>query len=347
MSQKDLTALLQQRLRELEAFNQVGKALTSTLDIRTVLQTLMDQITMLLNPKNWSMLLADQEKQELYFEIVVGEGAEKIKHIRMKVGEGICGWVAREGQPLLIPDVNKDPRFSTKVDEASNFKTEAIVCVPMVSKNKVLGVIELINKREGGGEFTEDDLHLLQTLADYAAIALENANNYKRIHELTITDDLTRLYNSRHMHTLLENEIHRAKKEKTSFSLIFIDLDYFKTINDTYGHLVGSQLLRELGDIILNQMKSHHIGTRYGGDEFVLLLPNTNKDQAFEFAKGLRETINKHTFLLSEDLDVNLTASFGLASFPQDAISKEDLIRLADQAMYRVKESTRNDIAVA
>jgi diguanylate cyclase (GGDEF)-like protein len=332
---------------ELEAFNHIGKTLTSTLELKQILGTLMDQITRLLQPKNWSMLLMDERTDELYFEIVVGEGSEKIKDLRMKIGEGICGWVARECKPLLIPDVNKDPRFSKKADQVSNFKTEAIACVPMVSKGKVLGVIELINKKAGGNEFTEDDLNILETIADYAAIALENANNYKRIEKLTITDDVTELYNSRYMHQLLESEIRKAKAESSSFSIIFIDLDHFKRVNDTYGHLVGSQLLRELGEIFVRMLSPNYIGTRYGGDEFVLLLPRANKEQALAFAQRLRSTINNHVFLRGFHLDVQVTASFGLATFPQDAKSKDDLVRLADQAMYQVKESTRDNIAVA
>lgn len=347
MDSKNLTTLLKRRVDELEVFVQVGKTVTSTLDIKQVLNVLMDKITELLQPRNWSMLLIDDDTQELYFEIVVGEGAEKIKNIRMKIGEGICGWVAREAKPLLISDVNKDPRFSKKVDDVTKFKTEAIVAVPMVSKGKVLGVIELINKKEGGGEFNNDDLKLLQTLADYAAIALENAHNYKRIHELTIRDDVTRLFNSRHMHHLIATEVERAQKTKTPFSLVFLDLDYFKTVNDTHGHQLGSLLLGELGDLIKESLGPTGIGTRYGGDEFVLLLPNTPQKVALGYVEKLRESIKAQTFLTAKGLKVKLTASFGVATYPDNANNKDDLVRAADQAMYRVKETSRDNIAVA
>jgi len=347
METRDLLPELQKRVRELEAFDQIGKTVTSTLEIKQVLQVLMDHITRLLDPNNWSMLLTDEEKQEIYFEIVVGEGAEVIKKLRLKMGEGICGWVALHQKPLLIADVNKDQRFSKKADKLSNFKTEAIVCVPMVSKGKTLGVIELINKKSGGGEFTEEDLKILTSIADYAAIAIENAYNYRRIHELTIKDDLTKLYNSRHLHTLLDREIEKARQEKTHLSLIFIDLDHFKSVNDTHGHLVGSQLLRELGDVILEMLGDVYIGTRYGGDEFVLILPNTTKEKSLEFAHRLRDKVNDATFLEKKGLFIKVTASFGLASLPEDAKSKDELVRLADDAMYRVKAKSRNGIEAA
>jgi len=123
-----------QRLSQLSSFSEMGKALTSTLDLKEVLNIVMEKISEMLQPKNWSLLLIDDETNELYFEILVGEGTEKLKELRLKIGEGIAGWVAREGVPLLVPDVNKDPRFSKKGDESTKFTTESIICVPLKSK---------------------------------------------------------------------------------------------------------------------------------------------------------------------------------------------------------------------
>jgi len=131
------------------------------------------------------------------------------------------------------------------------------------------------------------------------------------------------------------------------FTLIFLDLDHFKFVNDTYGHLIGSKVLRETATVLKGNLRDCDIATRYGGDEFVLLLPETSKNQAHDVAKRIRTAIKAHLFIADEDLNIKLTASFGLASFPEDAITKLDLIRRADQAMYRVKETTRDDIALA
>src|SRR3989344_7466336 len=139
-----------QRLRQLSSFSEMGKALTSTLDLKEVLNIVMEKISEMLQPKNWSLLLIDDETNELYFEILVGEGTEKLKELRLKIGEGIAGWVAREGVSLLVPDVNNDPRFTKKVDDASRFATKSVICVPIISKGRVLGVIELINRAEEG-----------------------------------------------------------------------------------------------------------------------------------------------------------------------------------------------------
>ncbi|MFQ5586765.1 MAG: diguanylate cyclase [Thermodesulfobacteriota bacterium] len=333
------------RVQQLNTFNEIGKALTSTLDLKEVLNIVMEKISETLTSKNWSLLMIDEEKDELHFEIVVGEGAEKIKDLRLKMGEGIAGWVAQEGKPVLVPDVGKDPRFSDKVDRSSKFETKSIVCVPMKSKGKCLGVIELINEVEEGS-FEEEDLLMLMILADYTAIAIENASYLKEVQELTITDDLTKLYNSRHLNSFLDYEVERARRYKMSLSLIFFDLDKFKNVNDTHGHLVGSKLLKEMASVIRMTLRKVDMACRYGGDEFVIVLPQTTKEQAYQATEKLRELINEHRFLQEEGLNLHLTASFGIASYPDDAKDKIELINLADKAMYRVKMDSRDGIAV-
>lgn len=337
---------LKKRVEELSVFNEIGKALTSTLDLRKVLDIIMEKISELFRPKNWSLLLLDETTNQLYFEIAVGEGAERLFDIRLSLGEGIAGWVAQHGEPLLISDAYSDPRFNPSADEKTRFKTQSIICVPLKSKGKVLGVIELINQLEGRS-FRIEDLTLLKTLADYAAIAIENARFFKRVQELTITDDMTNLFNSRHLQQQLDVELQRSRRYHLKFTLVFLDLDHFKLVNDTYGHLVGSRVLRETADIIRACLRDVDVATRYGGDEFVILLPETDTDQALTVVNRLRDALNQHVFVESEGHHIKLTASFGLATYPDDADSKVEIIRLADNAMYHVKETTRNGICTA
>lgn len=338
---------LEQKRLQLAVFTELGKALTSSLDLKEVLNSVMEKISELLHPKNWSLLLLDESTNELKFEIVVGKGSERIKALRLKLGEGVAGWVAREKKPLLVPDVGKDPRFSKKADEMSNFTTQSIVCVPLMTRGKCLGVIELINKVEDGAGFSEDDLLILTTLADYSAIAIENAIFFNRVQELTITDDLTKLYNSRFLHSRLEYEVERARRFKYDLSMIFFDLDYFKEVNDTHGHLRGSKLLQEVALLILSMVRNVDMACRYGGDEFIIMMPGTPKKNAVTVAEKLRRLIREHVFLMDEGLNLQLTASFGVASFPEDAATKEDLIHEADHAMYRVKNRTRDGVGEA
>jgi diguanylate cyclase (GGDEF)-like protein len=331
---------------EVAIFHELGKALTSSLQLDQVLRTIMEKIDEFLHPDTWSMLLVDEAKQELYFELAIGKNAHTLKDIRIKMGQGIAGWVALQQQAVIVPDVSKDTRFFSQVDEKTKMETHSIVAVPVRFQDHCLGVIELINC-VGVEGFGERDLALLEALADFAAIALENARHVQRIHELTITDDCTSLYNARHLNFILETEIYRSQRYGYEFSLVFLDLDHFKTVNDTHGHLMGSRLLFEIGNVLRNNCRLIDFAFRYGGDEFVILLPQTSKENACVVARRLHRLIRETEWLTSEGLKVRITTSAGVASFPTDSRTKAQLLHLADEAMYMVKNSTRDSVAVA
>ena len=184
------------QIQELEIFQGVAKALTSSLDLDSILQTIMEKMAEYFRPDNWSLLMVDEENDELYFAIAIGNAAETLKNVRLKVGEGIAGWVAKHGERLVVPDVMSDPRFAKRIDEMTQWETHSIICIPVRSKHRVLGVIQLVNVDMDG--FGDAELYFLQSLCDYAAIAIENAKSVERIQELTITDDCTGLFNARH-----------------------------------------------------------------------------------------------------------------------------------------------------
>lgn len=344
--QEDRITELRRKMEEYAVVHDMAKALTSTLQLDQVLKTIMEKVQELLAPDTWSLLLVDEKTNELFFQIATGNAAEKLKDVRLKMGEGIAGWVAQSSQATIVPDVSKDPRFSGQVDQMTKMQTHSIICVPIRGKERVLGVIEIINY-VGKRDFDPEDLGLLQAMADYAAIALENALHVQRIHELTITDDCTDLFNVRHLNFVLDTEVYRSNRYQYEFSVIFFDLDHFKEVNDTHGHLVGSKLLREIAALTRGSLRLIDYAFRYGGDEFVVLLPQTGKESALVVARRLYERINQTKFLADENLNLHLTASIGLASYPADANTKAELIRLADEAMYLVKNTSRNNIAAA
>lgn len=337
---------LRRQVERLSLFHEVGKALFSTLDLQKILQTVMEKISDLLQPDTWSLLMLDEDTHELYFEIAIGAGAEKLRDVRLKLGEGIAGWVAQHGEPVLVENALSDPRFTPRADELAHADTRSIIGVPIKAHGHVLGVIELVNAL-GKPSFGAEDIPILKSLADYAAIALENARYVRRIHELTITDDCTALYNARHLNFVLDTEIYRSNRYGYEFSVIFIDLDHFKQVNDAHGHLVGSKLLWMIGDTIKNHLRMIDYAFRYGGDEFVVLLPQTSKENALMVVRRLRELLINRTYFTDEKMNIRVTASFGVASFPVDGRSRKDLLRKADEAMYLVKNSTRNNIALA
>src|ERR1700674_2378137 len=331
---------------EVTVFHELGKALTSSLQLDQVLRTIMEKINEVLRPDTWSLLLMDLDKGELFFQIATGKGAEALKDVRIKVGQGLAGWVAQTGEVVVVPDTSKDSRFFAQVDPPTKMETRSIVAVPVRFRDHCLGVIELINCIGPEG-FSPRDLALLEALADYAAIAIENARHVQRIHELTITDDCTSLYNARHLNFMLDTEIYRSHRYAFEFSLIFIDLDHFKMVNDTYGHLMGSKLLSEIGTAIKEKCRLIDLAFRYGGDEFVVLLPQTSKENAMGVARRLHKLIREAVWLKEPGLNVNITASVGVAAYPTDSRTKAELLHLADEAMYLVKNTTRDSVAAS
>jgi diguanylate cyclase (GGDEF)-like protein len=219
------------------------------------------------------------------------------------------------------------------------------VAVPLRFDGCVLGVIEFLPAHSV--EFSDRDLLLLQTLADYAAIAIENARQIRRAHELSITDDCTSLFNVRHMHAVLDAEIQRSRRHSLEFTLIFFDLDFFKRVNDAYGHLVGTRLLAEIAHAVRADCRLMDFAFRYGGDEFIVLLPQTSRENGLIVARRLHALIRESRWLKSEGLHLHITASFGVAEFPAVSSEKAELLRAADEAMYAVKNASRDGIAIA
>ena len=331
-------------ISQINMIAEIGRALTSTFDMNEVIRHIIKHMVSLLKIESWSLMLVDEETDDLYFEISIGKDSSKIKNLRFNKNEGIAGWVVKEKEILIIRDVTKDERFTGHVDKKTDFTTKSIVAVPLLIRGEAIGVIELINL-EDINDIDDTKLTILSILANFAAIAISNARNYHQIKLLSITDDLTGLYNSRYLHNLLEEEFARCFQKNTPITLIFMDIDYFKRVNDTYGHLAGSAAISEFGDVIKSLLRSGDFGARYGGDEYIMILPETSKKEALKIAQRLRRKVKEKHFLVGMGLDIKLTASFGLATCPDDADSKDEAIRVADKLMYKIKESSRDGIA--
>ncbi|MGH9461155.1 MAG: sensor domain-containing diguanylate cyclase [Vicinamibacteria bacterium] len=332
--------------RRLEILSEIVATANSVLEPRHVVSVIMSHIQKLIPSEAWSILLVDEKKRELTFELALGEKGEDFSDIRLKIGEGIAGWVAETGEPAIVNDAMNDPRFQRRYDKQTHFQTRSILCAPLVSRGSTIGVVEIMN-RASGSRFTRQDLNLLMTLVEPAAIALENAFLFQKTEKLAITDDLTKLYNSHYLGICLGHEIDRATEQRTSLAVIFLDLDGFKGVNDTHGHLCGSRTLFEVGDILRRSVREEDILARYGGDEFVVVLPHTDGKGALSIAQRIRGALKEHAFLREFDLAVHLSASFGISSFPEHGGTPQDLIQKADQAMYSVKESGKDAVAVA
>lgn len=328
---------------DLLIFHNVARALTSSLDLDSILRSIMQQMERFFRAESWSLLMVDPEQNDLYYAVVAGQSDGALHDIRIPMGQGMAGWVAEHGEPLIVTGSEIAERCSPA--ETTPPLVYSAVSVPLRSRLRTLGVIQLFNYQLA--TLTDYTITFLHILCDYAAIAIENARAVERIQELTITDDCTLLYNARHLQKTLEIEAERARRFGTPFSILFIDLDRFKQINDEHGHLVGSRLLAAVAATLRHNLRLVDLAFRYGGDEFIVLLPQTGKQAAIGVAQRLRACLRISRFLADEGLHLEVLASFGIATFPEDADTPQDLVRAADEMMYVVKNSTRNGIAAA
>ncbi|HKY44450.1 MAG TPA: sensor domain-containing diguanylate cyclase [Pyrinomonadaceae bacterium] len=222
-----------------------------------------------------------------------------------------------------------------------------VVAVPLICGERILGVIEGIREGSGARAFKKSDVKLLDSLSMPIASALANAVRIAEAERLSQTDDLTKLHNARYLRQFLLNEIRRARRYGSSVAALFLDLDDFKQINDVHGHLVGSHVLMEMAAVILSSIRDTDAVARYGGDEFVIVLPDTGTELAGQVAERIRHRITRHNFTGGRRLQLSLTASFGVAAFPKHASSPQQLIACADTAMYEAKAANKNCVRFA
>jgi diguanylate cyclase (GGDEF)-like protein len=328
------------QLDHLRVFHDVARSLTTSLELEEILGAIMEKMAQFFGPERWSMMMVDEVTNELYYVIAVGQDAESMKGLRIPLGEGVAGWVAATGNPLIVPDVILDPQWSKFAAAHPELGIQSIACIPIRAANKTLGVIQLLNSKLD--LMSEYSISFLRILCDYAAIAIQNAKSVTLIQELTITDDVTGLFNARHLYTLLDEQVAIGK----TFSLMFLDLDRFKSINDTHGHLVGSRLLAEAGSLLKRSIGPDNSAFRYGGDEFVVLFPTLSKAAATSATQIVYQDLQSSRFLEGAGLSLRLTGSFGLATYPEDGNTVPTILRSADTMMYEAK-TTRDNIAVA
>ena len=319
---------------------QLGKTLTAELDAEQLFGKILEKVSELLPAENWSLLLVDDDTNDLRFELSVDLAPELVRGVRLRIGEGVAGKVALEQKPMIVSDARQCAFFNDRVDRLSGVVTQSIVCVPLVFGGKSLGVIEIINPKN----MERNPLPLLSIIADYAAIAVENTKRYQRIQDMAVRDDLTGLYNTRYLYTSLSDLVARNAHP---FSLIFMDMDNFKRIVDTYGHLKGSQALQEVAQTIRACLEEPAFGAAYGGDEFVVVLQGYGKNRALQKAEEIRNRMNDTLYLAGYGHEVVLRASFGIATCPEDAGTASGLLALADRAMFRVKEGGKDAVRSA
>jgi diguanylate cyclase (GGDEF)-like protein len=254
----------------------------------------------------------------------------------------IAGWVMQRGEDFVTADLRGD----TRLRDAT---IGSVIAFPLTCRGRRVGALIGLDRVASSREprMALSNLRAVRVLLEPAAVALDNALLLKRAEALSVTDDLTHLYNSRYLDQVLRRETKRASRSGRPLSLLFIDLDGFKSVNDTHGHLYGSRALVEAAAVIRGSARETDVAARFGGDEFAIVLPDTGSDGAFAVGERIRERLAAHLFLADDGLNMHLTGSVGVATLPDVANSAEELLAAADKAMYQVKDRGKNGILAA
>jgi len=328
-------------LDDLRVFHRLARSLTSSLDLNTVLRTILEHMERTVQADLWTLVMLDEPRQELYYAIAAGGEQEALRDLRVKVGEGVAGWVVQHGETLIVPEAQEDPRWKNSSWKKSS-RMRSVIALPLRGRKGTQGAIEIFNPRSD--QMTDYTIAFLHILADHAAIAIENARDVERIQHLTITDDTTGLYNVRHLYDVLGRELDQSGKAGRPTSLAFLDLDRFKQVNDVHGHLIGSELLARAGQRLQELSRSQDMCFRYGGDEFIVLMPGTGSAEALAQAQALHSALMATSFHMKNGLALSIGASIGLATAPNDGTTLHSIIGAADARMYAVKSNGRGRV---
>ena len=327
-----------------ETLRQTSTVLSSTLELDQVLGLILQQLRQVIPYDSASV----QQLQDGRLEIVACQGFErpgKVMGLVFPLDPKFPNYRAVTTKaPLAIEDVTQGfPHFKDEGDSYESGRIRSWLGVPLIVKGEVIGMIAL--DRVEVRPYTAEEVQLAMTFANQAAIAIENALLYQKTQRLAITDGLTGLYNRRHFYELLEREVESVNRYGDYLSLIMLDIDDFKAYNDTYGHLIGDVLLRELVQLLARDIRKVDIAARYGGDEFVIFLPHTDKKQAVALAERIRISVEGHRFPGEEGFSSKVTISLGVAACPEDAVESEAVVKAADMALLEAKKQ-RNAVCV-
>lgn len=324
--------------------------MTSILDLDQLANSTLELLSKALQVSSCTLFLSDRDGNfYAYATYAVADKikAETAKAIRIDKTSPIIRWLSHQSEPVLTTkEIETLPEFQgiwqSEREELEDLKAQVLVGIKM-HKN-LIGIL-LLSEKESGDPFTDDDLELLSTLANEAAVAIHNAQAYKEARTEALRDELTGLFNYRFFQEFLDKEIARCKRTQQNFSVIFIDLDLFKAYNDIYGHLAGDAALTKVADAIRESIRATDVAARYGGDEFAVILPDTDAQKALTAAERIRHNVKQSFRGAGYDSNL-LTVSLGVASYPKHAASKQQLLSCADRALYQAKNLGRNKVCL-
>ncbi|MEE2923636.1 MAG: diguanylate cyclase [bacterium] len=328
---RDYQNHLKKKITELQTLYQVGTIVSSELEYSILLRTILDTVIDVMAAEKGSIMIYDEKTNLLKIAMAKGLQKDVIRKTVLASGESVAGHVFQTQQPMLVLDTLKDDHF-VKL-KRKNITPGTMLSVPLVSKDRALGVMNI--SKSMPYSFNDYDLSLFHAIANICATAMDNARLYK----MAITDEMTGLYVRRFFY---QNANHLITKSKEPFALIMLDIDHFKNFNDTYGHQCGDNVLIQVARTIASSVRDCDIPCRLGGEEFAIICPGQNAQEAETPSNRLRDLISQTPLKLNNNDNANITVSIGIASYPTDAGDIEDLYEAADKALYHSKQNGRN-----
>ncbi|MDD3375366.1 MAG: diguanylate cyclase [Candidatus Omnitrophica bacterium] len=336
--EEELVNKMQLEKTKLEQVLSLEEGLHKVLDLNKLVDFVIEKTSKILKARKCSLMLVDEETQELVLRGYIGLGESIAVKARMKIGDPIAGLVALEGRPVLVEDIEKDKRYLRK--NRPSCESKSFVSAPIKMGDQVLGVLSVTDKHFQDEEiFTQLDLKVLSMITRQVGIAMEASKLYSDLKFLTVTDPLTGIYNFRYFAKTLDREISRSKRYDRPLCILMIDVDDFKTYNDTHGHIEGDILLKELSRIFKENVRDVDVACRYAGDEFVIILPDTEISNAEIVANKIKVKVEELR------LKMKVSVSIGLAQLPKNKeINRYDFMSKADSALYFAKKEGKNRI---
>jgi two-component system cell cycle response regulator len=329
---------LRNSLKLYDASSRISK----TIEIEELYQIIFDLMTKETGATRGFLYVVDQEQGESNIILSEGFDVEENEGLDRKIFEELQEELAHLSEPF-IPN---HPLTTAVNYRNSSDPVQSSLFIPLKNKNELVGAVVFFDT-ERTGVFGKEALRVGSFLSEHASTALENAMLYSQAKILTITDDLTNVFNYRYLNNILDRELVRAQRLNSSMSVLFLDLDSFKEVNDQHGHLLGSKILVELAGLLKGAVRKVDAVARYGGDEYIVVLTDTNSKGAMIVAERIRQMVEDYTFTVSEGYPIKLTISVGVASYPEHGVTKVELLHLADEAMYKGKYGRKNIVYVA
>ncbi|MDI6868381.1 MAG: diguanylate cyclase [Coprothermobacterota bacterium] len=323
-----------QKAEEFSSLFEVAQTLMGSINVEEIVSKVLESAQRLVQADEGFIFELVNGSEEMRCIAASGSYQDQIKSMKIRVGEGITGWVAKAGVGVNLAEAELDPRV--KQVNGTPVEEESLISVPLKIKDEVIGVMTVY--RLGHRPFTESEFRLITIFSSFAASAIYNARLFQNVSEMAITDYLTGLYNYRYFFRRLEEELAFAQRHCQKLVLVYLDLNHFKKYNDLYGHREGDKVLAKFARLLKENVRVSDVVFRYGGEEFVIILPSTDALEAEQIIERLHKKIEES---FPPNLQVPISASIGYAVFPTDATDGETLLRIADSRMYAQKESKK------